>query len=239
MIAGGSFANPEARARSACATARSAQRDIRQPLTAINALVTVDERTIRLTEGTATFGGGPGDHGRHGAPGRPVRGGRQRRGQGDGGRPALPGRRARGRRAPDPERSQGAPECRPHPHRQARRLPAGRIGRGRAQPLRHRHLPGGRAARAHGAAGQSPEPSRLLQSIGVEPGRGDHEPVHRAQQPRRRSRRRAASPCAATWRTPRPTAASTSCPAGRSSSRRGSSPSRTATSATTAPPTRT
>jgi hypothetical protein len=34
-------------------------RDIRQPLTAINALVSLDERTIRLTEGTATFGAAP------------------------------------------------------------------------------------------------------------------------------------------------------------------------------------
>jgi len=59
VTAGGPFVNPEARGTIRVRDGTLRARDIRQPLTAINVLVTVDERTIRLTEGTATFGGGP------------------------------------------------------------------------------------------------------------------------------------------------------------------------------------
>ncbi len=59
VTAGGPFADPEARGTIRVRDGTLRERDIRQPLTAINALVTVDQRTIRLTEGTATFGGGP------------------------------------------------------------------------------------------------------------------------------------------------------------------------------------
>jgi outer membrane protein assembly factor BamA/autotransporter translocation and assembly factor TamB len=59
VTAGGPFTNPEARGTIRVREGTLRERDIRQPLTAINALVTVDQRTIRLTEGTATFGGGP------------------------------------------------------------------------------------------------------------------------------------------------------------------------------------
>ncbi len=59
VTAGGPFTNPEARGTIRVRDGTLRERDIRQPLTAINALVTVDQRTIRLTEGTASFGGGP------------------------------------------------------------------------------------------------------------------------------------------------------------------------------------
>jgi outer membrane protein assembly factor BamA/autotransporter translocation and assembly factor TamB len=59
VTASGPFTNPEARGTIRVRDGTLRERDIRQPLTAINALVTVDQRTIRLTEGTATFGGGP------------------------------------------------------------------------------------------------------------------------------------------------------------------------------------
>jgi outer membrane protein assembly factor BamA/autotransporter translocation and assembly factor TamB len=59
VTAGGPFGHPEARGTIRVRDGTLRQRDIRQPLTAINALVTVEQRTIRLTEGTATFGGGP------------------------------------------------------------------------------------------------------------------------------------------------------------------------------------
>ena len=59
VTAGGPFTNPEAKGTIRVRDGTLRERDIRQPLTAINALVTVDQRTIRLTEGTATFGGGP------------------------------------------------------------------------------------------------------------------------------------------------------------------------------------
>jgi outer membrane protein assembly factor BamA/autotransporter translocation and assembly factor TamB len=59
VTAGGPFTSPEARGTIRVREGTLRERDIRQPLTAINALVTVDQRTIRLTEGTATFGGGP------------------------------------------------------------------------------------------------------------------------------------------------------------------------------------
>ena len=59
VTASGPFANPEARGTVHVRDGTLRARDIRQPLTGINVLVTVDERTIRLTEGTATFGGGP------------------------------------------------------------------------------------------------------------------------------------------------------------------------------------
>jgi outer membrane protein assembly factor BamA len=59
VTAGGPFTNPEARGTIRVRDGTLRERDIRQPLTAINALVTVDQRTIHLTEGAATFGGGP------------------------------------------------------------------------------------------------------------------------------------------------------------------------------------
>ena len=55
----GPFASPTATGTIRVHEGTLRARDIRQPLTAINALVTVDERTIRLTGGTAELGGGP------------------------------------------------------------------------------------------------------------------------------------------------------------------------------------
>ena len=83
VVAGGSFRDPHAQGTVRVRDATLRARDIRQPLTAINVLVTVEERTIRLTDGTRELRRRPGDHGGHGAPGRPLRGRRQRRGQGD------------------------------------------------------------------------------------------------------------------------------------------------------------
>ncbi len=59
VTAGGAFRNPRAQGTIRVRDATLRARDIRQPLTAINLLVTVDEHAIRLTEGTATLGGGP------------------------------------------------------------------------------------------------------------------------------------------------------------------------------------
>ncbi|PYQ49868.1 MAG: hypothetical protein DMF78_17180, partial [Acidobacteria bacterium] len=57
--AGGSFSNPQAHGTIRVKDGTLRERDIRQPLTAINMLITVDERSIRITDGTAQFGGGP------------------------------------------------------------------------------------------------------------------------------------------------------------------------------------
>jgi outer membrane protein assembly factor BamA len=57
--ASGSFDNPQARGTIRVKDGTLRARDIRQPLTAINMLVSVDERTIRITNGTAQLGGGP------------------------------------------------------------------------------------------------------------------------------------------------------------------------------------
>jgi outer membrane protein assembly factor BamA/autotransporter translocation and assembly factor TamB len=59
VTAAGPFSGPRAQGTIRVRDATLRARDIRQPLTAINALVTVDEHTIRLTDGTATLGGGP------------------------------------------------------------------------------------------------------------------------------------------------------------------------------------
>jgi outer membrane protein assembly factor BamA/autotransporter translocation and assembly factor TamB len=59
VSAAGPFADPEASGTIRVKDGTLRARDIRQPLTAINVLVTVDRRSIRLTDGTATFGGGP------------------------------------------------------------------------------------------------------------------------------------------------------------------------------------
>jgi outer membrane protein assembly factor BamA/autotransporter translocation and assembly factor TamB len=59
VTASGPFRSPQAQGTIKIRDGTLRERDIRQPLTGINALVTVDERTIRLTDGTATLGGGP------------------------------------------------------------------------------------------------------------------------------------------------------------------------------------
>ncbi len=57
--ASGPFASPAATGTIRIVEATLRARDIRQPLTGINALVTVDQRQVRVTEGVAELGGGP------------------------------------------------------------------------------------------------------------------------------------------------------------------------------------
>jgi outer membrane protein insertion porin family len=59
VTAGGAFTGPHAHGTIRVRDGTLRARDIRQPLTAINMLVSVDERTIRITEGRAQLGGGP------------------------------------------------------------------------------------------------------------------------------------------------------------------------------------